>query len=214
VFSKYCQTERRGTAVEKKHNHINDFGAYNCFRHGVYGNGGSPGPHHGKSWPAKHILLNVRISDVGPLTNWDSWQLFLILSGPGLGAKFVNFRSVVTNSDYVFYGDSANYIDLVSPLGNIAAAYDDTISGNGVTAEVDDLLAQVTVDVGNAKPGETYTISLPASTNLFHDAAGNVENLAQLQPDYTFQVVPVPASAWLLSGGLIGLLGLRRKFKS
>ena len=29
-----------------------------------------------------------------------------------------------------------------------------------------------------------------------------------------FTVVPVPAAVWLLGGGLIGLLGLRRKFKS
>jgi len=30
----------------------------------------------------------------------------------------------------------------------------------------------------------------------------------------SFEVVPIPAAVWLLGGGLIGLLGLRRKFKN
>lgn len=29
-----------------------------------------------------------------------------------------------------------------------------------------------------------------------------------------FQVVPIPAAVWLLGGGLIGLLGIRRRFKN
>jgi hypothetical protein len=160
------------------------------------------------------FFFDVDISDVGSLPNWDSWQLFLTMTG-GTNANFVNFSNLATNEDYLFFGDSGDYSFFLGSLGFIAVGSDFTPSETGVTAEVGDLLARITVDVSNAQPGEVYTISLlPERRNWVQDDTGEFDFITQLQPDYSFQVVPIPGAVWLLGSGLIGLLGLRRRFKS
>jgi hypothetical protein len=154
------------------------------------------------------FFFNAVISDPGSLSNWQSWGLGLVLQG-GPGAIFSNFRIVTSNPDYVFFTDSSGYNSQIL-VDVVATADDATASGTGVAADVGDLLASITVDVSNAQAGQTYTIF---AGGAFFDDENNRELITQLQPDYSFQVVPIPAAAWLLGGGLIGLLGLRRRFK-
>jgi hypothetical protein len=153
----------------------------------------------------------VTASEVGDLENWDAWGLILTLGG-GTNANFQSFRSVLENEDYVFFNNSKNYQAAVED--NTAIANDDTASGSGVEKARDKLLAQVTVNIENAKQGEAYTISLePADGNNFFDT-GNISEAITQNGIYSFEVVPIPATIWLLCIGLVGLWGLRRKLRN
>ena len=59
--------------------------------------------------------------------------------------------------------------------------------------------------------GETF-----ASLGLIPGASMSLQALGVTDEEgtLTIQVVPVPAAVWLLGGGLIALVGLRRRFKN
>ena len=160
------------------------------------------------------FFFDVKISDVGSLSDWDSWTLSVVMDGAAASAKMVDFRTVTSNTNYVFFGDSAGYVSGITSAGSIAIATDATSSETGVDAMVDNLLARVTVDVSDTRAGETYAFSLPEAANFFTNAAGDTERFTQLQPDYSVQVVPIPAAAWLFGSSLLGLVGFARRKKA
>jgi hypothetical protein len=67
------------------------------------------------------FFFDVDISDVGSLPNWDSWQLFLTMTG-GTNANFVNYSNLATNEDYLFFGDSGDYSFFWGAWGSLLLA--------------------------------------------------------------------------------------------
>ena len=158
------------------------------------------------------FFFNIKIADVGSLANWDLWQINLTMTeaSGGTGAKFAGWANLTSNPNYLFFGDSFSYQWALTDL--TALGGDVTNSQNGVVAAVDDLLAQITIDVSSAVVGQEYSIALsPAGNNFYWDNQVNSEALTQFGATYTFQIVPIPGTALLLGAGLLGLLGLRRK---
>jgi hypothetical protein len=94
-----------------------------------------------------------------------------------------------------------NSISRVGPAGS-----DPDIGIYGIGFK--EALANVFYQIGFFSDEEVWTNDV--FNNPFVGSAG---------PDFDFiwadaTVVPIPAAAWLLGGGLIGLLGLRRRFKN
>jgi hypothetical protein len=58
----------------------------------------------------------------------------------------------------------------------------------------------------------TLTGSASSSDPNMTDVYFNFDGDARLTYDYNYTPVPVPAAVWLLGSGLIGLVGVRRKF--
>jgi hypothetical protein len=58
-------------------------------------------------------------------------------------------------------------------------------------------------------PGETVFVRVQAGD---FESPGVLENRSSAFKE--FSTVPIPGAVWLLGSGLIGLLGLRKKFKS
>jgi hypothetical protein len=139
--------------------------------------------------------FDIVISDVGSLDNWDAWNLSFVMIG-GLNAVFSGFDdTVVGNSDYVFFGDSLFYqwvflTDFTAFGGGL------TVSGNGVEAEVGDLIATIIIDISDDMFYELYTVTLDrADQNFYLDSDLNLELIALFEGKYEFRVVPDPGTA-------------------
>lgn len=65
------------------------------------------------------------------------------------------------------------------------------------------------IDAGVLSPGETVFVRVQAGD---FESPGVLENRSSAFEE--FSTVPIPGAVWLLGSGLIGLLGLRKKFKS
>ena len=73
--------------------------------------------------------------------------------------------------------------------------------------------APLVFDLGS---GQTMTVDLSdiLGASVFTDGWCDPGDLVQLTVSYTASQVPVPAAVWLLGSGLVGLAGLRRKFRA
>ena len=152
--------------------------------------------------------------DSSALSDIDFWQVTLGLS-PTTPASFSG-GSGDTNPNYIFFGDSDGF-QAVNPGGVPSQIQfgDLTASGAGVASPdyVGKLLATIDVDLGGASPGDVFMVDLfgGGTDNFFYSVAFDPEDVTLLNAPYEFQVVPIPAAAWLLGAGLLGLVGLRRK---
>ena len=149
--------------------------------------------------------------DSSALEDVDFWQVDLGLS-PATPVSFTGGSDA--GSNYIFFGDSDGF-QAVNPGGDVSRIQfgDLTASGTGVTDFAGKLLATVNVDITGASNGDIFSVDLfgGATNNYFYSAAFDQEAVTLVNAPYEFQVVPIPAAAWLLGAGLLGLVGLRRK---
>jgi len=77
-------------------------------------------------------------------------------------------------------------------------------------------LSAITRTYGIPGPGATVSIPFTAPTNsinLSFTATSSIQEASPIIDNISISNIPIPASAWLLGAGLIGLFGLRRKFR-
>jgi hypothetical protein len=90
----------------------------------------------------------------------------------------------------------------------------------------DGVVTKSSADVGFLVPGQTAVLSLALAGLDLTDALSiwvRVESTNPWSPrsgggldrnaEYTLASVPVPPAVWLLGGGLLGLVGIRRRFR-
>ena len=85
----------------------------------------------------------------------------------------------------------------------------------GILSGADDLIVPLGYISGEALSGLSVyagatlaSLGLKSGTYTWTWGSGNTAD------SLTLEVVPIPAAVWLLGGGLIGLLGLRKRFKN
>jgi hypothetical protein len=88
------------------------------------------------------------------------------------------------------------------------------LQSSSIDPGLDYLLAQVLIEIDPAaEVGQVFNFGwVPGfdAANEIGNSIGFKENL-DYASSYSFEVVPIPAAAWLLGAGLLGLVGLRRK---
>jgi len=155
--------------------------------------------------------IDIFIDDIGSLGNLDFWQLGLqLVPLTNANATFVSAFGD-TNPDYVFFGDSDDFADVLLPPDQMTVG-DLTTSGAGVTDVVGKLLTSVTIDISQTNVCEWYSLLLFDSGNTFFgNAAFDIDFEIALAEAYNFHSVPIPGTLLLFGSGLAGLAALRRR---
>ena len=151
------------------------------------------------------------------LPDLDAFQILLTLtpvSGSG-GANFVVSNQTPSNPDYVFFGNSDSYQEMVTAGGDLSVNDTATLLGGPATDVVGKLLGIFSIDVSMADIGDVYSVSVSAAPGQSFMVSSDFQlaDIVQLG-SYEFTVVPVPAAAILLGSGLLVLLGFGRRRNS
>jgi hypothetical protein len=104
-------------------------------------------------------------------------------------------------------------LNLSATAGKVALANSSAIiAGSGSTGGFVDLIGYgTTANYNNGKP---LTSATSNTTAVFQANNGTLTVGApalQSQSAYTYTATPIPAAAWLLGSGLLGLVGIRRR---
>jgi hypothetical protein len=111
-------------------------------------------------------------------------------------------------------------LNLSGTAGKVALINGSALSGGVTTAGIYTPISGAYVDLigygtaANFNNGKVATANLSLTTAVFQDNAGALTvgpTSLHTQSDYT--ATPIPAAAWLLGSGLMGLVGIRRKQK-
>lgn len=146
-------------------------------------------------------LGTIQQSDTIPSGNIDIWEFF------GGSAAHQTSSPITILSD-----DNSGNVTLDFSGWNFIQP---TILGHGSTpAEIgfngSNTIANMTCS-NNCSNGESYTLDLTSSIPLWFYDLGNTSPLPyQLHLEGTISSVPLPASFWLFSSGLLGLISLLR----
>lgn len=171
--------------------------------------------------------------DVMIQSNTQGLQLYdFVFSISTLGATRLEFidpqsDSQLTDTEYVFFGDSVNAIDAL-PVGNVTTSLlpNDTFSGFDFTDSLDDvsltsdrLLARLDLTTLTAlapSAGDTFTVSLDELSLTLEDSFGDALTINSVDSKFfgtvtiTAAAIPEPSSAVLLGVGVVGMFLVRR----
>ena len=151
------------------------------------------------------FTFDILVGDIGSLANLDAWNLEFNITrktDPGVSFSFntETKSGTVTNSNYVFFGNSGDWDFIITggPSTYNAFAGDLTIDGLGQSNPEGLMLATLILD--EFKFGDYFYIDVLQANSFFLDSAGNIDS-----------IVPIPGALWLLGSSLVCLIGLRRR---
>jgi hypothetical protein len=101
-----------------------------------------------------------------------------------------------------------------APLVTYSGTYD-LLANTTYWLVIHDTAESVVRNAGSTTYTANLGASLPLSNNNYESSTGNYYSLSDnpLMFQVTTNAVPIPAAVWLLGSGLIGLVGIRRRFK-
>jgi hypothetical protein len=157
--------------------------------------------------------FGVYLTDMGSLPNIDLFNVGLMISGaPGLEMSDTDVEGP-SLSEYIFYDNSFSF-SAGNPGGDLSRLVfgDVTDNGLGEVPAGDALLGWITLSYPGLEPWTEVTLSLiPGMSYVESDFdTGYIEEELILTGQTTINVVPIPATVWILGGGILALLRIRR----
>ena len=163
---------------------------------------------------AGSIDIGVYLTDLGSLSNVDTFNLYLIVSGvSGLEMPWINVEGP-TKPGYIFSGNSFAFT-ATNPNGDLTQLAVMDAAKNKVGADLSSgklLLAWFTLNYPALKEVDVISFSLnPAESFAISDAtSGSLDEGFILTGRTQIPNVPIPGAIWLLGSGIMSLVGLRR----
>jgi hypothetical protein len=169
---------------------------------------------------AGEFTFDVLVGDISDMPNFGGWQLTLGITrqGEDLPFSFHFDPDIVKDPDYVLHGNSDQYIAYITPpQPPSASAYQflggdihDEQNGSIPIADAEGkILARLTLD--EVEYCDWFVIEiLDSGQSVFMDSELNMYPIEV--GTKLVHVVPIPPALILLGSGLIGLIGLRRRF--
>ncbi len=176
-----------------------------------------------RAYPPTNNYTNANIAEVGgdgPYAFRNEQLDHDTPSGAGAGSYFLTDRNSQSSAESYFIRFSNPVADISLDLydfdnGNTQAVltgYSDTIWSASASVGTDTVLSSLgdgsVVNLSVTDPSTViYSASLTWINGTTIDDETGIDNIS-------FTTVPIPSAVWLLGSGLIGLVGVRRKFRT
>jgi hypothetical protein len=165
--------------------------------------GGSPLPATVAPGPGS-LAIDVILTDLQGVAAIDGFNLFMGVSGTGANSLGIN-PTADSEPSYIFPSSFSYLTTSVSALSVAAAG---SSNDTGTTG----MLAQLAFDYDGIL-GELYTFALVDASQNFGTLTGASDFPLTLCGNTEVLVTPIPGAIWLLGGGLLGLINIRRRTK-
>lgn len=156
--------------------------------------------------------FGVYLTDMGSLPNIDLFNVGLMISGaPGLVMSEADVEGP-SLSEYIFYDNSFSF-SAGNPVGDLSRLVFGDVTDNGVGEDPADgaLLGWITLSWPALDPGVLTFSLIPGMSYVESDFdTGYIEEDLILTGKTALNVVPIPATVWILAGGILALLRIRR----
>lgn len=164
----------------------------------------------------KKIYMTLLFLLMGSI--WNTATASIVIPPVDIGTGNPNFTEFMGNSMSLLGKINIDEDGFSNGVFSIAFKCGDSNATEGTWSNATALVDYIQVNGGNGNPSWAIFKVAPAATNgkWYTDwGTGSLLNGGGKRPVLSnikfYNVVPVPAAVWLLSSGLIGLLGIRRK---
>jgi hypothetical protein len=157
--------------------------------------------------------FGVYLTDIGTLPNVDTFTVGLEISGASDLAMPADDVEGPNLADYIFT-DNSDSFSTGNPSGalNRMVMGDVTENGSGADLSGGRQLGEITLNYPHLDPGVILAFSLiPGQNFVVSDLdSGYITEELLLNGKTSIHVTPIPGAIWIMGGGLLGLLRLRR----